>query len=236
MKKSLALSAVAWVIGLILICAAVTAICGLFTGCGTTPPSAVESKFFDVTTNYTPVIKTLTNYVYFTNEVTTTVNRTNEFNLPVIVTVTNYEHVAVPMVLTYTNYVPAYEFHPNTNAAAVASTIGTITNTFLPGTGGIVTGILGGITTVFALIRSARKTKVAATVVQGLEVGRNLLREYAPEADLKYRTWLRDHQTALGVSGDVANILRLTLNKDAAAGASEAILGTVAQLQSDAKR
>lgn len=69
-------------------------------GCSTTPPTALESKLFNVTTNYYPELVTVTNTAYRTNTVIETVTTTNKVGVVVTVPFTNFITVPITQLST----------------------------------------------------------------------------------------------------------------------------------------
>jgi len=122
---------------------------------------------------------------------------------PVIVATTN----AADNVITYrTNVIVEYIYTFNTNAVAAAQIGGSVAAPF--GLGGVVASGLLGIASIWGAIRSRRLTKVAAGLVQGIEVASEVLRTtpQGNELDEKLKTWLQAHQAE---SGTIASVLAL---------------------------
>lgn len=112
-----------------------------------------------------------------------------------------------PGSVTYTtNYQTEYIYTANTNAVAAAQIGGTVAQPF--GLGGIFTSSLLGLASIWGAIRSRRLAKVAAGLVQGIEVASEVLRTtpQGNELDEKLKTWLQAHQAE---SGTIASVLAL---------------------------
>lgn len=121
---------------------------------------------------------------------------------PQVVVQTNADNV-----ITYkTNVVVEYLYTANTNSAAASQIGGSIAAPF--GLGGIVTSSLLGLSTIWGAIRSRRLNKVAAGLVQGIEVASEVLRTtpQGNELDEKLKIWLQAHQAE---SGTIASVLQL---------------------------
>lgn len=193
---------------------------GLLVSCQTGPPSRLESKFFDITTNYVPQVVVVTNVtpVYLTNVVT--IQQTNVMvdkrvevypvtNLTTLITYkTNYELA--------TNYIPAYTFTPNTNAATVVETGKAAGDLF--GFGGIVAAILGGAFGLYGKMRSTKALNTAGVLAQVIQVGRDILKT-TPQGqalDSQWKNWMIQHQLETGVIQQVVGLLDRVVDDESA--------------------
>jgi hypothetical protein len=180
-------------------------------GCSTPGPSRFEQWAFDVRTNYTPVV------VVQTNEVLqiVTVYRTNEVAGVVTVTAaTNLVRTLEPV--TVTNWLAQVTYSPNTNAGTIASTGRVLGEPF--GVGGLVGTLLGGIFSLWGIVRSSRARKAAAVLAQGIETGRAILREtpQGQQLDAEYRAWLEKDQKRKAVLDLILPLLERSLDTVAA--------------------
>lgn len=209
-------------LSLVLLALSVLLIAGWSGGCDTTkpqtPPTALDLKFFDVQTNW--VTQVITNVV--------TVNQTNTVFQTNTVTgaVTSALEVHPQQIsLTITNPVPSYTFAPNANATALTATGGAIATPF--GFGGIVTAVLGGIFGLWGHARSRSATNTSETLVQVIETARNIIRS-SPNGDQlssKFDQWMMNHQTDAGVIQNVAKLVDLAVDPDAAKGVAQQLVG-----------
>jgi hypothetical protein len=149
----------------------------MIAGCaalsGETPPTQFEQVIFTTKTNIVPKVTTVEREVWETNEVVQVVARTNEVDQ--VILVTNTVQVPVPRIVkvTETNMVEVYEHAVRDEAKQDAQTIGGIVNTFAPGAGTAVTGILIGILGAWARMRSYKAAGTA--MAQQIETIREFL-------------------------------------------------------------
>jgi len=208
----------------------------LCTGCkmfGSNPsaPTAMESKFFDVTTNFVP--RYVTNQVlvpvFMTNVVTQTITVTNTTGLVIPQINTTYEYKTVNQTNTIvaTNWVEAYDYKPNKTTGTVATISGTLSNLGIPGIGGLVTAVLLGAAGAYGKMRSTLKTsdKINGVLTQGIETAREVISNtpQGQELDAKFKQYLKDHQEAAGVLKQVSNLVADNVNNSAAQGAAAMI-------------
>lgn len=128
-----------------------------FFGADPAPPSKAENYLFDVLTNYTPRVMLATNAMWVTNHVT--VFHTNEVGkiveIPVAVVIPKYD------LITITQQIPEYVWTPKTNTVQYTQTAGSVANMVVPGSGGLVTGLLTAGLLAWGRLRSSKKTNVA---------------------------------------------------------------------------
>jgi len=207
------------------------AILMMATGCSSTPTS-LDRAVANVQTNYVPTLALQTNLVTVvqTNVVVQTLTVTNSVGIPVplyqtnVVTVTNTS----PVVSLVTNQVPTYTLTPNATATGVAGVVGSVTNAFLPGTGGLITSGLLAALSIFLGYRNRQMngqndvlSQVSGTLAQTIETARELLPKAQQDA---FTTWMIKNQASAGVIQQVAQIVKdSTNNVQAQAAANEII-------------
>lgn len=180
----------------------------LMVGCASTkPPSAVESHFFTIVTNYVPV-------VFETN-----------------VVVVNEEGIPITNRVTLTNYVEGYDFKANTNATAVVETGTAIGNFF--GVGGLVGTILAALFGLWGKMRSTQALKTAGVLAEIIEAGRKVL-STTPQGqnlEMQWVAWMSKHQTETGVVLEVAKLLKQVVNAESAQKVADQIIQLVQKNQ-----
>lgn len=199
-----------------LACAAVV----IFAGCSTTPYNW-ESRFYDIQTNVTPVVIYQTNTVSRTNVIEAVVTKTNfvEATGAINLTMTPTREYTVTSdveVTIKTNYLVDYIYTANTNAGTISAVGGAIAAPF--GLGGIVSTGLAGLFGIWGAVRSRRMGKVAAGLVQGIEVASEVLKTtpQGQEADAKLKAWLQTNQAKTGTLQNVLTLLSTVVdNSDA---------------------
>lgn len=206
-------------------------------GCSTTPPTALESKLFSVTTNYYPQLVTVTNTAYRTNTVIETVTTTNKIGVVVTVPFTNFVTVPVTQLSTQIVQIPAYTYAVPTNgpAAAAQGVAGTIGNIAAPGVGGpIASGIVGLGLALWAWIRGSKQSATANNLAQTIEVARELLKSLpnGTGLDNQLTSWMQQHQAEAGVLPQVLDILDKTVDNPQAKTVSDQLRAALAALQS----
>lgn len=224
MKKSLTLSAV--------ILAALVII-----GCASTPPTALESKLFNVTTNYFPQLVMVTNTAYRTNTVIETVTTTNKIGVVVTEPFTNFVTVPVTQLTTQIVQIPAYTYAVPTNgpAAAAQGVAGVIGNIAAPGVGGpIASGIIGLVLAGWAWVRGNKQSATANNLAQTIEVARELLKSLPNGAGLDNQLtgWMQQQQAESGILPQVLDILDKTVDNPAAKTISDQLRADLAALPS----
>lgn len=161
----------------------------------TKPPTKTEQTFFNVTTNFYPIIVPVTNLVVITNEAGTKWE-------------TN--------VVYKTNFVEGYDFEPSTNAVAVIETGTAIGNFF--GVGGIAGTILAALFGIYAKMRSNTAFKTAGLLAQVIEAGRKILATtpQGQKLETEWVAWMSKQQTEAGVILEVAKLLKTVVNNESA--------------------
>lgn len=176
------------------------------TGCRTGAPTEVEEAWFKVTTNQVPVVTVLTNQVQdpATGEVLTEVT-------------------------AITNVVEEYEFAPGDRVIATADAARNIGNSIAPGAGSIAGLVVTGLGWLYAGVRSRRKGKALAAVMQGLETARKVLQEthQGRQADKELVNWLVRHQMQAGVLVEVSTLIQRTVNSEDAKAAAKLVMDFV---------
>lgn len=181
-------------------------------GCASTPPTAVEQKFFDIKTN-TLVITRLE-----TNVVPITVVHTNIVVDTQGVTITNYipvfEYITNTVVAFKTN--ESYVFTPGQGAADVRAVGTEVGNVF--GVGGIVGTALGALFSLWGIIRSKKNYITAANIAQTVETMREFIKSLPNGAtyDNELVNWMQKNQANAGVLQSVIALVgREVSNPDA---------------------
>lgn len=207
-------------------------ICIVFlTGCSmlaSKPPSPLETKLFDIRTNQVPVVLTQTNVVTVTqtnvvnvrNPVTEVMYRTNEITIQTVGT----------NIVTVTNLVPAYEFTPKPASLEAAQAVGTVTNGFLPGFGGLITTGLTGLLGLWATLRTKKQgNQIAANLTQAIETARSVIKSLPNGAAVgsKFDAFLVAHQEDADLAGKIGAIVDQFVSADEATGAATKIINLV---------
>lgn len=197
----------------------------------TSTPTRLETKLFDIQTNYVDAVILRTNVIWTTNTFTVTKTVTNENNVVVPVFVTNAIPVPLYSVTTITQQVPTYVFSQGTNAQGVKDTAAAIGNIAMPGVGGpIAGGVAGLILAGWQWFRNRKSTAAAASGVQAVEVARNLVKSLPNGAtyDAAYVQWLQRHQVELGVLPQVLDLMKTTLDTNSTRQTTDQIKAAVA--------
>lgn len=183
-------------------------------GCSTPqrPPSATEQKYFEIKTNVVEVVTTVTNIV------------------PATATT-----VAAIRVEPVTNRVEEYDFAPNANAGAVASTSAAVASIWSPVAGGVVGAALAGIFSLWGLLRSKKRETAneltSLELGQIIETGRQLMLKLPDGAkyEAAWKAWMVKHQAETGVIAQVAELVKLGVDNDKAKGAAQTIVNLMQQ-------
>lgn len=180
------------------------------------PPSALEQKFFAVTTNYVTEVHTLTNTVTVTNVVA---------GVPQVST--NY------LVTTVTNVTPSYNFAANTNATQTANAAGATTNLFAPGLGALITSIVTGLFGLWGTWRSRRSNQTAETLAQIIETGQQVLltAPNGPALAAAWKAWMVKHQAETGVIANASQLVANVVDTEQAKAAAEQIVRLMQAMQ-----
>jgi hypothetical protein len=175
------------------------------------PPSVLQSQY-DIQTNI--IFKPIT--VFTTNVVPVTVTQTNNLTNTTIVQLLQTNVTQVPVIQSVTNYT----LTPNSNAQATASTVGTVTNAFLPGSGALATQAALGVLALVGWFYSAKNKSTAGSLTQIIEVARNILKAQpnGTALDQAFVNWMQQHQTEAGVIQNVASLIASNVNTPAAQG------------------
>lgn len=198
-----------------------------FIGCTTTPPTAWEQRHYVIETNYVTQVRTVTNTVTQVIPQVVPVFTTNVQNQVELVFHTNLITVPVKEVIYETNQVPAsYNFTPNSNSAALASTSGAVSNLIAPGSGGLVAAVIGMGLGIWGQLRSRKANTVAATLAQGIEVYGEVVKGIkginGKDIDSEVKAWLQQNQAETGTIEAVLKLLKTEVdNPSATAVANE---------------
>lgn len=204
-------------------------------GCSTTPPTALESKLFNVTTNYYPELVTVTNTAYRTNTVIETVTTTNKVGVVVTVPFTNFITVPITQLSTQIVQMPAYLYGNSPNTEAVKGVAGTIGNIAAPGVGGPIAGAVAGFgLALWQWIRGNKRSATANNLAQTIEVARELLKSLpnGTGLDNQLTAWMQQHQAEAGVLPQVLDILDKTVDNPQAKTVSDQLRAALTALQS----
>lgn len=202
----------------------------LITGCSSKPYNW-ETKFMDITTNYTPIVNWTTNTVTRTNVIERIVTTTNvvEATGAIQITMTPEKHytvVGATEVTVSTNMIVSYAYAPNTNAAALTGTAAGISNLIVPGSGGLVSLIGAGIWGLWASLRSRKWKNAAAGLSQGIEVYGEVTKALGPtgtKVDAEVKAWLQKHQAQTGTLTAVLDLLNTTVDNEDARKAAQTL-------------
>lgn len=207
------------------------------------PPSAIESKLFDVQTNFTPVIAYVTNtlppviltvtnpapppqIVVVTNPATLQIVTVTNTPPAQIVMVTNQ---SPPQIVTVTNEVPAYVFTPKQSATDTATGIGAVTNLVAPGFGTLVSSALTGILAIWAGLRTKKQNAITANLTQAIETARSVIKSLPNGAAVgkQFDDFLVDHQQDANILQEVGLLVDKYVSPDQAQGAATKIIQLV---------
>ena len=136
------------------------------------------------------------------------------------------------MPVFYTNVVqvPVTNLVAKPEALGAIEAIGSVTNTFAPGIGSIVTLALAGL---YHGYQHVRNRKVNEALVQGVETARAVLTTtpQGQAADAHFVKWLMDHQKEAGVFTTVSGLVEQLSNNPAAKMTAQEIAQRVQQAQ-----
>jgi hypothetical protein len=218
---------------------AFAAIALMFTACAAfrngAPPTAVESKFFNVQTNYTPIISVQTNVIpvtlYQTNIVTQSVTNpvgviewhTNIVTIPVLSYQTN--------TMIVTNQEAHYSYTPNTTTTGVEGVIGAI-----PVYGTLASTALAGLAAIWGWFRSSKQGAAGATLAQGIETMREFVKQLPNGTvyDAALTQWLQQHQADTNTLNTVLGYLENTVSNSDAQIAAQQVRAAIAALNPSA--
>lgn len=203
-----------------LLTVALLAICT--TGCSwlqTAPPTKVESALFDSITNTTSVtnLMSVTNMTQVTNMMPSVVTVTSN---GVASSITNL----VPQVVTQpvitlqpvVQPVVSVSLVPKATTTAGIQTAGAIGNVIMPGAGMLITGLLGGLFTMWGKLRSTTTTANAATAKAAVltklagvsqaavATAQAVIAKTNPSASTAFNTWLAAHQSDVDIAEELA--------------------------------
>lgn len=193
--------------------------CKLF-GSNPAPPSAIEQKLFTTVTNVVPVTVVTTNTVTQTNVVELT-NITGA-----VVLQTNF--VTLPLIVTNTYFSTNQVMTPNDNSKAIAQTAGSLSNIAAPGVGGIVTGAIGMLLSLWGGLRSSKNTSIG--LAQEVETVREFIKTLpnGTNYDNAITSFLQAHQVEAGVAQQVLKLLSNNVSNPEAVAAAKTISDTIA--------
>lgn len=195
-------------------------------GTNPSPPSRFEAGIFDVVTNR--VTQVVTNNVSITNFVAQVVTVTNEVG--VIRTNVVLSTEVIPQYVTVTNIHEQYTFTPKQVVSDTAQTAGNIGNLIVPGSGGLIAGIIAGLAAAWARLRSAKQT--GAVLAQNIETLRVFLKTLPNGAkyDSVLTQFMQANQAESGVLNQVLTILQNNVSNSDAQNAVREIQNALAEL------
>lgn len=192
-------------------------ISAIFISCAATP-TKFEEAVFEVKTNYASSDVVITNYVVKIQTldlVTVTTNQVNE-----VITKTNLVQVEIPVpVLVHTNIqIPQYTYTTSSNTVDTVKTVGSVVNTFAPGVGELVGGVLLGLFAMWGKLRSSKNTGV--TLAQNIEAIREFVKTLPDGAkyDQVIVEYLQKHQNEMGAAKSVLALLEKYVSNTEAKG------------------
>lgn len=203
------------------------------TGCAALqqkPPTALETKFYDVVTNVVEKTNftTVTNFqqvtvtvpVQVTNFTTHEITTTNVINVPVVQVFTNF--------VEQTNFVYAV----NDKTKAEVSTVSTLATAVAGPYGALAGAVLSGILGIWGTLRSRQATTlgtVAANSTQVIETARNIIRSMPNGSQIgaQFDNWMMTHQQDAGIANEVASIVDAVVDPSHATHAASDILGAI---------
>lgn len=202
-----------------------------FMGCGT-PPTKLESTFFNNQTNYVTLVTT--NYTHVTNvtpivtEVTNTVRLTNNVIETVVEKITNTVISVITQTNLATNTVAQIEMAPKPEIAQGAKTI---VDFFAPGISQLVYLGVGGLLSVWAGIRNRKMKATSVVLAQGTETLLAMLQTTPQGQKLvdAAKEWLAKHQELSGVHQIVDTLLEKEVSPGDAQTAAEQLAKIIAQ-------
>lgn len=199
--------------------------CAAF-GPNPSPPTKFEQTIYDVKTNVVQQVVIRTNFV--TQIVPVAVFQTNSVG----VLLTNYVTVSqvVPQYVTITNTTETYLLTPKASTVADTQVAGSVSNLMVPGSGGLVAGILAGLFTMWGKLRSSKQT--GSALAQNIETMREFLKTLpnGSKYDLVLTTFMQAHQAEAGVLNQVLDILNNTVSNAQAQGSVKEIQNALADL------
>lgn len=214
--------------------AVISALLGVWVGgCVSHPPTALEQRYFTITTN-PPVIAVTTNVfsvtLYKTNEVTQTVTNVQgvlEFKTNVIVIPQTVLQTNLAVV---TNQPETYNFAPGPGQQNIKDIGGLIGNFF--GAGGLVTTAIGGLFSIWGMLRSKKNYGTAAQLAQTIETLRNFVQQLpnGQTYDAALVQWMQQHQAETGTINQVIGLLANEVSTPDAQVAAEHIRAAIAAL------
>lgn len=202
-------------------------------GCASKPPTALEQRFFTITTN-APVLAITTNVVavtlYRTNEVTvpvTNVQGVLEYKTNVVIVTSTVTQTNLAVI---TNTPATYNFAPGPGQQAVKDVGGTVGNLF--GVGGLVTTAIGGLFSLWGLVRSKKSSETAIGLAQTIETMRSFVQQLPNGAtyDGALVQWMQQHQAETGTINQVMQILANEVSNPDAQIAAEHIRSAITAL------
>lgn len=202
-------------------------------GCVNHPPTALEQKYFNITTN-PPVISVTTNVIsvtlYRTNEVTQTVTNlqgVTEFKTNVVVIPQTVLQTNLAVV---TNQPETYNFSPGAGQQNIKE-IGGLVGSFF-GAGGLVTTAIGGLFSIWGLLRSKKNYGTAAQLAQTIETLRSFVQQLPNGGtyDTALVQWMQHHQAETGTINQIIGLVKNEVSNPDALVAAEHIRAAITAL------
>lgn len=182
-------------------------VAAFIAGCASKPPTALEQRWFNIETNYTPVV------VVKTNIVPVTMVQTNYLVITNVSGVQEFRTNLVPYFVYETNVVRStitnedYVYTPGAGAAAIRESGTAVGNIF--GVGGLVGTALGGLFSLWGYVRSRKRYVTAANIAQTVETLREFIKQLpnGPAYDAAFVQWMQTNQANAGVIREVTQIV-----------------------------
>lgn len=197
-------------------------------------PTKLESQLYDVSTNYVPIVKTVTNTVQVTQYQTNTVpvNVTNEQHQVVVTYTTNVVPVQVSQqqVSQVTNQQPVYSYANGPGLQKAAEVGGAAGSLF--GVGGLVSSGILALGTLWGYLRSGKNYATATNLAQTIETAREFVKSLpnGETYDAALTNWMQAHQAQAGVIQNVAGILENEVSNPDAKEAARQVISTIQTL------
>lgn len=214
--------------GSLLLTVAVVAGCKAI-GDNPTPPTALESKLFDIVTNQVPQIVTKTNTVNVTNVVELPSTNGAVIQQTNIVTQTN--------VVTQTNQVSEYQYTPKPVINGTIQSVGAASGPFTAGWGTIIAGGLSLLYGAWAHLRSTKTGNTALVLTQQIEAIRDFILTLpnGTKIDTAVTQFMQQHQTEAGVAQEVLKLIKDNTSDPTAVGLAAQLQAAINDLTAPPK-
>lgn len=202
--------------------------CKMF-GANPTPPSPIEAKLFDITTNQVPQVVTKTNVVTQYNVVTLT----NSVGLVTFSTNTFFN----TNVVQTTNIIQAYQYVTRPENTQTVTQLGNAVAPFTAGWGSIISAALVGFYGLWAHLRSTKSTATSSALTQEIEAIRSyiLTLPQGTKIDSAVTQFMQKHQVEAGVANQVINLIKGFSNNATVTGVAAQLQDAINQLTAPPK-